>query len=150
MGPDWVNLLEERFGERWWEIYRDIPIPPEVWTEAIGSSWFSPDLMPMIKEHLEETGLLPPWLMEDPKMVEAIKEYFDQFRLQHGGGFTVPSGYPNDSFFAPLRLTSGEEVTVTPRGQGRDNSRVFVFGDLYFQGVQDAADMSNELMELKA
>ena len=28
---------------------------------------------------------------------------------------TVPPGYPNDSFYMPLALTSGEELNVTPR-----------------------------------
>jgi hypothetical protein len=38
---------------------------------------------------------------------------------QHGLNFTVPGGYPNDSFFLPLAVTSGEHVQVTPRGRGR-------------------------------
>lgn len=33
-----------------------------------------------------------------------------------GGNFTVPSGYPNDSF--PMRVSSGEHVVVTPAGRG--------------------------------
>jgi hypothetical protein len=32
-----------------------------------------------------------------------------------GGTFTVPAGYPNDSF--PMRVQSGEVVQVTPQGQ---------------------------------
>ena len=32
-----------------------------------------------------------------------------------GGSFIVPQGFPNDSF--PMRVSSGERVTVTPRGQ---------------------------------
>jgi len=35
-----------------------------------------------------------------------------------GGSFTVPPGYPNDSF--PMRVQSGEHVSVTPAGQGGD------------------------------
>jgi hypothetical protein len=31
-----------------------------------------------------------------------------------GGGFTVPPGYPNDSY--PIRVQSGEHVQVTPAG----------------------------------
>jgi hypothetical protein len=31
-----------------------------------------------------------------------------------GGTFTVPPGYPNDSYAAQMHLTSGEVVTVTP------------------------------------
>ena len=31
-----------------------------------------------------------------------------------GGSFIVPPGYPNDTF--PIRVTSGERVTVSPRG----------------------------------
>ena len=33
-----------------------------------------------------------------------------------GGDFTVPPGYPNDSY--PMRVESGEHVTVTPAGGG--------------------------------
>jgi hypothetical protein len=40
---------------------------------------------------------------------------------QHGLSFDVPSGYPNDSYFAPMRLTSGEHVEVTPANQSRRN-----------------------------
>jgi hypothetical protein len=35
--------------------------------------------------------------------------------FQHGADFTVPGGFPHDSF--PIRVSSGEHVTVTPRGQ---------------------------------
>ncbi len=38
---------------------------------------------------------------------------------QHGLGFTIPSGFPNDSFYLPLSLTSGEHVEVTPRGRSK-------------------------------
>lgn len=41
------------------------------------------------------------------------------WKYQHGGSFTVPSGFPNDSYFAPLALSSGEHVQVTPKGGGR-------------------------------
>ena len=32
-----------------------------------------------------------------------------------GADFTVPPGYPNDSY--PMRVESGEHVTVTPKGK---------------------------------
>jgi hypothetical protein len=35
--------------------------------------------------------------------------------FQHGADFTVPGGFPHDSF--PIRVSSGEHVTVTPKGQ---------------------------------
>jgi len=34
-----------------------------------------------------------------------------------GGSFEVPQGYPNDKFFMPMALTSGERVTVTRKDQ---------------------------------
>jgi hypothetical protein len=34
-----------------------------------------------------------------------------------GGSFTVPSGFPNDTY--PIRVSSGEHVTVVPAGEGR-------------------------------
>jgi hypothetical protein len=36
-----------------------------------------------------------------------------------GLNFTVPPGFPGDSFFAPLALTSGERVKVTPSNRFR-------------------------------
>jgi hypothetical protein len=36
-------------------------------------------------------------------------------QLAGGADFTVPPGYPNDTF--PMRVQSGEHVTVTPRGE---------------------------------
>ena len=39
--------------------------------------------------------------------------------LQHGTSFTVPGGFPNDSFFFPMALSSGEHVDVTPKGRSR-------------------------------
>ena len=39
-----------------------------------------------------------------------------------GGSFIVPQGFPNDTF--PMRVSSGERVTVSPRGSGGGN---FVF-----------------------
>jgi hypothetical protein len=41
----------------------------------------------------------------------------DTPQMQHGGSFTVPPGYPGDTF--PMRVSSGEHVSVTPRGKGR-------------------------------
>lgn len=43
-------------------------------------------------------------------------------RMARGGSFIVPPGYPADSYQAPLRLTSGERVDVTPAGQSNNNS----------------------------
>jgi hypothetical protein len=36
-----------------------------------------------------------------------------------GGSFTVPPGYPNDSYIPPIRLTSGERVDITPSGKSK-------------------------------
>jgi hypothetical protein len=35
--------------------------------------------------------------------------------MQHGGVFTVPPGFPGDTY--PMRVSSGERVTVTPAGK---------------------------------
>ncbi len=40
-----------------------------------------------------------------------------------GADFVVPPGYPNDSF--PMRVESGERVTVTPAGNTTNNSNSF-------------------------
>ena len=36
------------------------------------------------------------------------------FPYQMGGKFTVPEGFPNDTFVHPMALSSGETVEVTP------------------------------------
>ena len=41
-----------------------------------------------------------------------------------GADFTVPPGYPNDSY--PMRVESGEHVQVTPKGQGKGGGDVYV------------------------
>jgi hypothetical protein len=43
-------------------------------------------------------------------------------RMRSGGSFTVPSGFPNDSF--PLMVETGERVSVTPAGRASDNSQI--------------------------
>jgi len=41
-----------------------------------------------------------------------------------GLDMTIPPGFPNDSFFMPLALTSGEDLSVTPKSQaGRSSGR---------------------------
>lgn len=42
-----------------------------------------------------------------------------------GADFIVPPGYPNDSY--PMRVQSGERVTVTPAGQGRGGDTYHVY-----------------------
>lgn len=37
--------------------------------------------------------------------------------FQHGLDFIVPAGFPNDSAFMPLRVSSGERVIVQPRSE---------------------------------
>lgn len=46
----------------------------------------------------------------------------------NGANFTVPPGFPNDSF--PMRVQSGEHVTVTPAGQQRQSgSPTYIFNN---------------------
>jgi hypothetical protein len=49
---------------------------------------------------------------------------------QHGANFVVPPGYPNDSY--PMRVQSGEHVTVTPR-QGNTYNQTW---NVYTNGGQ--------------
>lgn len=44
-------------------------------------------------------------------------------RLASGGSFVVPPGFQNDGY--PLRVQSGEKVSVTPAGAVADQNRVF-------------------------
>ena len=45
-----------------------------------------------------------------------------------GGSFTVPSGFPNDSY--PMRVQSGEHVQVTPAGQSQNADVVAAINEL--------------------
>ena len=47
-----------------------------------------------------------------------------EFAGHSGADFTVPPGYPNDSF--RMRVESGEHVQVTPKGQGKGGNTVNV------------------------
>jgi hypothetical protein len=47
-------------------------------------------------------------------------------RLQHGGDFVVPPGFPNDTY--PMLVSSGERVTVQPQGQASSQIVVNVNG----------------------
>lgn len=50
--------------------------------------------------------------------------------FQHGLDFTVPPGFPNDSAFLPLRVSSGERVIVQPRQeQAAGQAQVSIGGD---------------------
>ncbi len=44
--------------------------------------------------------------------------------LARGGSFTVPWGFPNDSF--PLRVSSGEHVSVTPANRGSGGGDIYI------------------------
>ncbi len=71
-------------------------------------------------------------------------------QLQHGGSFTVPAGFPNDSF--PIRVQSGEHVTVTPAGRSGGGAATIIInnyiqggGNPYFIGQEVAGAVANEL-----
>ena len=51
-------------------------------------------------------------------------------QMARGGSFTVPPGYPNDSF--RMRVQSGERVSVTPSGGARSGGRQPVIVNQYF------------------
>lgn len=58
------------------------------------------------------------------------------YGYSQGGSFTVPSGYPNDSF--PMNVESGEHVTVTPAGK----SPGWIMPNLNFRGLAEMAGRS--------
>jgi hypothetical protein len=63
-------------------------------------------------------------------------------------------GYPNDSYFAPMALTSGERVTVTPKAETRKGigpgAQVLIFGGLHLHGVENEKDLVEEISRLLA
>ena len=58
--------------------------------------------------------------------------------LQHGGSFTVPSGYRNDSFL--MGVSSGERVSVTPAHSTRGGGGM-VIQNLNVYGVQTDSEL---------
>jgi hypothetical protein len=70
-----------------------------------------------------------------------------------GGSFTVPAGFPNDSY--PMRVSSGEHITVTPAGKmssgGGNVINVAVYvsgaaaGNPYLMGDTVAGQVANKL-----
>jgi hypothetical protein len=48
--------------------------------------------------------------------------------LAHGGEFTVPPGYEDDSF--PMRVQSGERVSVTPAGEAGGGPMIHVIAEV--------------------
>lgn len=69
--------------------------------------------------------------------------------LQHGlDRFVVPGGFPNDSFYFPMALTSGEEVTVKPanqRGSRENKPGLEIHGGIHLHGVQNTNQLMDEL-----
>ena len=61
-----------------------------------------------------------------------------------GADFVVPPGYPNDSY--PMRVQSGEHVTVTPAGQQRGGNTY----NLYVTAMDGGANVSREFNYLKS
>jgi len=57
-------------------------------------------------------------------------------RFAEGGDFVVPPGYPDDSY--PMRVESGEHVSVTPAGQGGGGDMIHVVVNLDSQPILDA------------
>lgn len=66
------------------------------------------------------------------------------FGYANGGDFIVPPGYPNDSY--TMGVTSGEHVSVTPKGQG-DKNYFRLFGPISFNvnGNVSEADLMSQL-----
>jgi Prophage tail length tape measure protein len=58
----------------------------------------------------------------------------------NGGDFIVPPGYPNDSY--PMRVQSGERVTVTPAGQAAPQGFQFDY-DRLARVMRDAVMVAN-------
>ena len=61
-----------------------------------------------------------------------------------GADFVVPPGYPNDSY--PMRVQSGERVTVTPAGQQRGGNTY----NLYVTAMDGGTNVSREFNYLKS
>lgn len=61
---------------------------------------------------------------------------------QHGANFTVPPGYPNDSF--PMRVSSGEHVQVTPQGKGGNVPAINITQN--FSGAESSPEKYKSIM----
>jgi hypothetical protein len=62
----------------------------------------------------------------------------------NGGNFTVPQGYPNDSY--RIGLTSGETVSVTPAGKSSAQTVIVNYQPTF--SLADRAEFTNKLMPL--
>ncbi|MFA5092081.1 MAG: hypothetical protein WC483_06050 [Candidatus Paceibacterota bacterium] len=71
-------------------------------------------------------GLIPAGLMAaiSGLQLAAIRAAKPVPSFSTGADFTVPAGYPNDSY--PMNVESGEHVTVTPAGQGGEPLHIVV------------------------
>lgn len=68
--------------------------------------------------------------------------------VQRGTNFIVPPGYPNDSFYYPMALTSGEHLEVTPRAEvGRENRQSNVTNYNYLT-IQTNAPVESDVPDL--
>ncbi len=64
----------------------------------------------------------------------------------HGLDLTIPQGFPNDSFFLPLNVQSGEVVTVTPDGRTPPSSTT-ASGDININAPININSEANQTLE---
>jgi len=63
--------------------------------------------------------------------------------VQSGLDMRIPPGFPNDSFFLPLAVTSGERVQVTPAAQaGREGGEIINYITQYIYPSQGSDEES--------
>jgi hypothetical protein len=100
----------------------------QVVLDIIGK-YFPPDEQPEVVVPMG-TGKAPPYMGGNSASDQAWRDFWNGIGPKpagwaRGGSFIVPPGFPNDSF--PMRVQSGERVTVTPAGGGgvvnNNNSR---------------------------
>lgn len=64
----------------------------------------------------------------------------------NGLDFKVPPGFPNDSYFLPLAVTSGEQVNVTPAGAGGAGGGGNII-HIHVNGTGDPDLVANRVMQ---
>ena len=71
-------------------------------------------------------------------------------KFADGGSFTVPSGYPNDTFPLPAAwLSSGEKATITPAGKSGMESKQLANIAKIMQANTETQILLNRTMEIK-
>lgn len=156
LGEGYTGKTElDAFEQKWKQQWEDIAANEEM-TENFIDELSNLDIGENLKVRLQS---LIDWVtLTGEKIQEGFvwdpttRTFIQPPGFQHGTstrGFIVPSGYPNDTF--PARFSSGEKITIEPKGGFRGNQTINHGGDTYIFNVDitgsPGGDSEETLME---